>query len=167
VRALRASLWWTLIAVSALVVVFGLGDVAGGATVDPGISTGISGLSPAELEAESAAAYRMFDFATRNQGLALAAMGMFLIAILLVPYRHGSPWAWYAMWLFPLWTAGIVALYVAHGVAAGEAPPPPLVSGPILGGLWTAVLLIDRGRFFAAEPTAATNPREAAPWTGG
>ena len=149
-RALRDRAWWYLVAFSGLIVVFGLGDVLVGAVADPGIALGLTGLTLPELEAQSAAAYRMFDFTTRTQGWNLAVIGALLLADLLIPYRAGKRWAWWVLWLLPAWSLGVAGLYLLIGLAPGQPPPPPLVSGPVLGAIAAVVLLLDRRRFHGA-----------------
>ena len=144
---LRDRAWWYLVALSALIVIFGIGDVLVGAAADPGIALGLTGLTLPELETQSAAAYRMFDFTTRTQGWNLAIIGALLLAILLIPYRAGRRWAWWVLWLLPAWSFGVAGLYLVSGLAPAQPPPPPLVSGPLLGGIAAAVLLLDRRRF--------------------
>lgn len=155
--ALRRRAWWYLVALSVLIALFGVGDLIGGVTVDPGITLGLTGLTPAELGAQSAAGYRAFDFTTRTQGVSLVVMGVVLTAILLIPYRAGRRWAWNTMWILPAWTVASVILYVGFGVAPGQPPPPPMVSGPLLGAIAVVVLLLDRRRFSDAE--ASRGPR--------
>lgn len=104
-------------------------------------------MTPAELEAESASAYRMFDFTVRSQGVLLAAFGLLMTAILVGPYRHGERWAWNVAWVLPVWAVAAAGLFVVVGLAPGAAPPPPMVSGPIIAVVAAAVLLWDRRRF--------------------
>lgn len=146
--ALRRRAWWYLVALSVLIASFGVGDVIGGVSVDPGITLGLTGLTLAELEAASAIAYRAYDFTTRTQGAALVVVGVLATVILLIPYHEGRRWAWWATWSLPAWTLAVVVLYGSFGLAPEAPPPPPLVSGPILGALAVAVLLLDRSRFF-------------------
>ena len=47
------------------------------------------------------------------------------------------------------WTLAVFGLYATFGLAPGTPPPPPMVSGPILGTLAVIVLLLDRQRSFA------------------
>lgn len=154
-RTLRDRAWWYLVAFSGLIVAFGIGDVLVGAAADPGIALGLTGLSLSDLEAQSADAYQLFDFTTRTQGWNLAIIGALLVAILLVPYRTGRRWAWWALWILPAWSFGVAGLYIAAGLAPAQPPPPPLISGPILGGIAAVVLLLDRRRFLG---TGATVP---------
>ena len=154
--AVRGRAWWVLAAMSVLILLFGLTDIAAGAEADPGIAVGLTGLSPAELRAESAAAYRMFDFTTRTQATLLVVVGILFTAILLGPYRARQPWAWRLMWLLPTWSLSVPAAYLVFGLSPDQAPPPPLVSGPILGVIAALALLLDRRRFAEPEPGRPT-----------
>lgn len=150
-NVLRRRAWWFLVAFSVLIGLFGIGDLIGGITVDPGITAGLSGLTLAELEAESAAGYRLYDFASRTQGLALVVIGVLMTAVLLIPYRSGRRWAWYTMWTLPAWSFAVLGLYLVFGVDPRQPPPPPMVSGPLLGGVAVAVLLLEWRRFFRSQ----------------
>lgn len=156
---LRRRVWWLLVAMAVLIVLFGVGDVLIGAAADPAIAQGLSGLSLAELEAQSAAAYGLFDFFTRTQGLVLVAFGVAMTSILLIPYRQGREWAWWTAWLLPAWSLSVLAMYAVGGVAPDQPPPPPMLSGPLLALIAAAVLLLDRHRFVAAEAMTPTEPR--------
>jgi hypothetical protein len=150
-NALRRRAWWALVTLTVLLGLFGIGDVLIGPAFDPGIALGLTGLTHEELRAESAAGYLLLDFYTRAGGANLTVIGVALTAIVLVPYRAGRPWAWWTLWVYPAWTLAVLALNLAFGVAPGQAPPPPMLSAPILGAIAVAALLIDRGRFFRAE----------------
>jgi hypothetical protein len=165
-RILPERAWWYLVAVAALILVFGVGDVLGGAAVDPGIPLGLTGMTLSELESQGEA-YRMFDFTVRTQGWNLAIVGGLSLVILLIPYRARRRWAWWTLWFLPAWSFGVAALYLAFGLAPNQPPPPPLVSGPILGTLAVAVLLIDRRRFLVSRGASSQHPTEAVAWTGG
>ena len=158
-KGIRRRAWWVLLAMVVLLGMFGIGDVLIGPAYDPGIALGLTGLTHAELQAESTAGYRLLDFYTRAGGFQLTAMSVALAGILLVPYRAGHAWAWWTWWIFPAWTAGVFALNALFGVAPGQVPPPPMLSAPVLGILAAAALLVDRVRFFGAaanEPELAT-----------
>lgn len=145
--SLRKRAWWLLAALTVLLALFGIGDVLIGPPFDPGIAHGLTGLTHAQLEAESAAGYLLLDFYTRAGGVHLFVMGVALTAIVAIPYRAGQAWAWRVMWLYPAWTAAGFALNALFGVAEGQAPPPPMLSAPILGGLAAVALLVDARRF--------------------
>jgi len=45
----------------------------------------------------------------RADGLASLGLGLFGMLIVLVPYRRGERWAWYALWFYPVfWTLHLV-----------------------------------------------------------
>jgi hypothetical protein len=163
----RRRLWWGLLAIAVLIVFFGIGDVQGGVTVDPGIALAVVGLSPAEIESESAAAYRMWDFATRSAGATLAVVGVLMAVILAVPYRAGERWAWWLMWILPLWAVVVPVMFLTFGTASGQPPAPPMISGPILAVVAAGILLADRSRFYGQASSSAPQPTGAESWTGG
>ena len=146
-EAIRRRLWWYPTAVGVLLAIFGMFDVLQGADADPAIAQGLTGQTLAQIRADDPVGYRLFDFFTRTQGVLLAAFGVLLAVVAAVPYRAGRRWAWRALWIFPAWAFGVAVLYVWSGLASGSPVPPPLVSGPVLGGLAVVALLVDRSRF--------------------
>ena len=135
--------------------IFGATDIVLGAKADPGISVAVVGQTPETLESTQPEAFRMFDFASRSQGLVLALAGLLALAITAIPYRAGQRWAWFALWLLPAWAIGVPLLYLAFGTVPGQAPAPPMISGPIVAAVGAAALLIDRGRFGPGRPVEA------------
>jgi hypothetical protein len=168
---LRRHAWWGLLVVSVMLVVFGITDIVSGAAADVGIPQGLTGRTIAELEAESADAYRMFDFATRVNGWSLVLLGAFVSAIVLVPFRRGERWAWWAAWALPIWAAVGPVFYLVAGLAPGQPPPPPMISGPIVAILCAAILAVSAPRFPARRPAprlplfegGRPDPAESAP----
>ena len=145
---LERHAWWVLLLVAATLVAFGVTDILGGADADPAIPLALTGKTNAELEAESAAAFRMFDFFTRVNGASLLFIGVLAASILLVPFRRNERWAWWAMWTLPIWAAGAALFYVVAGTQPEVPPPPPLVSGPIVAVMSGVALLLSAPRFF-------------------
>ena len=145
--AARRRLWWMLPALSVVLVLFGISDVLIGITSDPGITVSIVGLTPTELHTVSGDGYRLADFMVRTQGLAIAAFGLLLTFVLLMPYRAALRWSWYAAFILPAWAITVPLAYLAFGVAPGVPPSPPMVSGPIFALVSALVLLSDRPRF--------------------
>ena len=105
----------------------------------------------AEHEADSAQAYRLIDFGARSGGAHLVVIGLLMIAILLFPFRQGQRWAWWAMWTLPAWAASAFVLNLAYGVAPGQAPPPPMIPGPIFAVLAAAILLVSTPRLIGDQ----------------
>lgn len=145
---LERHTWWGLMFFAVVFVVFGVSDLIIGATADPGIPLGLTGLTPAQLEAESASAYRMFDFMTRANGFSLLIVGLQMAAVLVFGFRRNQRWAWWTMWLFPAWAIGVLVFYVVAGTVADQPPPPPMLSGPFLAVIAAAILLVSAPRFF-------------------
>ena len=149
----RRRLWLVLLALSIVLVVFGVSDVLIGITSDPGIPLAIIGLTPTELETVSPEGYRLADFMVRTQGLSIAAFGLLLTTVLLVPYRAAQRWSWYAAFILPAWAIAVPLTYLAFGLAPGAPPSPPMISGPIFAAISVLVLFADRRRFAEAERT--------------
>ena len=136
--------WMLLFGVALTMVIFGVTDIVAGAGADPAIARALTGMTLAELEAESAAAYGLYDFMTRVNGWSLVLIGALLAVIVFIPFRRGGRWAWLAAWALPLWAAGVPLFYIGTGLAAGEAPPPPMISGPIVAIFSAGLLLATR-----------------------
>lgn len=147
-RWLERHAWWGLLFMTVALVVFGVGDVLVGPAADRGIPLGLTGMTLEELQAEGPASYWLFDFFTRVNGNSLLLAGLFGTAILLFAFRRDQRWAWWTMWLLPVWAVGGAALYLVAGVHADQPPPPPLVSGPIFAVVSAAILLVSAPRFF-------------------
>ena len=141
---LRRHAWWGLLALGVIFVMFGVTDMASGAAADVAIPQGLTGKTIHELEAESPDAYGLFDFMTRVNGWGLVLLGVLLTLIVLIPYRRGERWAWWALWLLPIGFVGSAGLYLVTGLAPDQPPPPPLAGAPILTALCAAILLVTR-----------------------
>lgn len=157
---LERHAWWGLLAVAAMLAVFGITDMAAGATADVLIPVSLTGLTPAELEAESAAAYRMFDFLSRVNGFSLVLIGLLAAAVLVFAFRRRRRWAWWTMWLLPAWAAGVPVFYLVAGLAPGQGPPPPMISGPIVAVITAAILVVSARPFFG-RPDGGADGRQS------
>ncbi len=147
-RWLELHAWWGLLATAVLITVFGVTDVMSGAEADRAIPLGLTGMTIEELEAEGPTAYRLFDVFTRVNGMGLVLIGLLFAAVLLFAFRQNQRWAWWTMWLLPVWAASILVFYLVVGVQPDQPPPPPMVSGPILAVFCAAILLVSAPRFF-------------------
>ncbi|HEY8170051.1 MAG TPA: hypothetical protein VIH24_02995 [Candidatus Limnocylindria bacterium] len=152
-RWLELHGWWGLAFLTVVIALFGATDIVSGASADPAIPMSLTGMTLAELEAESAAVYLLFDFFTRVNGFSLLLLGLFATAVLVFAYRRQKRWAWWTMWLLPAWAAGAALFYVVAGLAPGQPPPPPMISGPIVAVLASVLLLATAGPFFRAAPS--------------
>lgn len=147
---LRRHAWWGLLLLSITLIYFGVTDLIIGAPADPGIATGLSGMTLDELQSESAAAYRLFDLYTRMNGWSMLAFGLVATCVLLLAYRRDERWAWWTMWTLPAWAAGVFVFFLVVGTDPTQPPPPPMISGPIFAALAAAVQLVSAPRFFRA-----------------
>ena len=80
--------------------------------------------------------------------MGLVLIGLLFTAVLLFAFRQNQRWAWWTMWLLPVWAASILVFYLVVGVQPDQPPPPPMVSGPILAVFCAAILLVSAPRFF-------------------
>jgi hypothetical protein len=150
-RWLERHAWWGLLLMGVVMVIFGVTDVVVGPAADRGIPLALTGMTLDELKADGPAAYRMFDFFTRVNGYSLALAGMLFIVVLVLAFRPGRRWAWWAMWLLPIWSVGVALFYAVAGLEPGQPPPPPMVSGPIVAVLAAGILAVTARRFLGSE----------------
>jgi hypothetical protein len=143
---LQRHAWWLLLTMTVLLAVIGLSPVILGIKEDASVPLGITGMTASQLEASSPEGYRLLDFEVRSGGVALIVIGTLLSAVVLGPFRQGRPWAWWVMWVLPVWAASVFVLILAIGVAPGQAPPTPMISGPIFAVLSAALLLVSAPR---------------------
>jgi hypothetical protein len=153
-RWLERHSWWGLLAIAVVFVLFGVTDIAGGAAADVGIPLGLTGMTLEELQADGPAAYRLFDFLSRINGWTLALSGSLMAAVLWFGFRRSQRWAWWTMWLLPIWSLGVPIFYIVAGTDPAQPPPPPMVSGPIVAVVAGLILLVSAPRFFRASPGA-------------
>jgi len=151
-RWLERHSWWGLLAIALLYIVFGVTDLIIGPEADVGIPLGLTGMTPAELEADGPAGYRLFDFFTRVNGWSLVMIGWLTAAVLWFGFRRNERWAWWTLWFIPVWTAGIGVFYLVAGVDPAQPPPPPMISAPILSAFAAVILLVSAPRFFRKQP---------------
>lgn len=144
--------WIVLAVLSGILVIFGVGDVRNGNEADAAIPFGLTGKTLDQLRAESADAYEVADIGVRANGVTIVVVGLLLLAIIATAYRAGQRWAWWTLWLLPLWSLGAAAVMFLADRSPGTPPPPPMVSGPIFFVLAAAILLGSARRFFRPAP---------------
>lgn len=149
---LQRHAWQLLLAMTVLVAVIGFSPLVLGIKEDASVPLGITGMTASEIEATSAQGYRLLDFEVRSGGMALIVIGTLLSAVLLGAFRQNRPWAWWVMWVLPAWGASVSVLILAIGVAPGQAPPTPMISGPIIAVLSSALLIVSAPRVFGHQP---------------
>lgn len=143
---LQRNAWLLLLTMTVLVALIGVWPVIAGINEDASVPLGITGLTAAQLEAASPEAHRLLDFFARSGGVALIVIGALLSLVVLNGFRQARRWAWWAMWLLPVWAASTFLLILAIGVAPGEAPPWPMFSGGVVTVLSAALLVVSAPR---------------------
>ena len=144
--------WKVLLFFGLFMTLIGLPDLLTGGSYyeGGGASTlqGITGMTWEQLEAASSNAAAMIDFKVRLGGVQYIFLGLFSMAITLTGFRRGERWAWYTMWLFPLF-------FVAHSFVIRDAykhpeagTPVPLVSGLVVLVITALALALSYRKFF-------------------
>ncbi len=126
---LKRNAWKFLLVPTVIIVLFGIGDVVRGTDADPAIVEGLTGLSVDEIAAASPEAVDVIDALTRAQGMLLVWFGIALTAIVWFAYRDWQRWAWWTLWVLPLWALGVSIFFLLQDRPEGAAIPPPMVSG--------------------------------------
>lgn len=144
--------WKVLLFFSVFMALIGLPDLLIGGSFyqvgDEALLYGITSMTWEQLEAASPNAAAMIDFKVRMGGLQYLFLGLFSMAITLTGFRRGERWAWYTMWLFPLF-------FVAHSLVIRNAykhpevgTPEPLVSGLAVLAITALTLALSYRKFF-------------------
>jgi len=153
---LRRHAWQLLLGMTALISIVGLNPVKEGIHEDPSVPLAFTGMTADQLRSDNANSFRLIDVQARFGGLDLIVIGLLLSAILVTAFRRNERWAWWAMWLLPLWGAAVSATIVRTGLVDGQQPPSPLFTGPTIALLSSALLLIAAPRFFGRSALQAT-----------
>lgn len=144
--------WIVFLGLSIIIALFGLGDIlTGGATFESGEAPtlqGISGMTWQELGSASPNAATMLDYLVRAGGAHLLVFGLLSMIVAVTAFRRGDRWAWYAMWLWPLWLVLVIVVLLTAYKQSGPGFPPPLVSGSIFIVLTVLTLLLSYRKFF-------------------
>ena len=148
-RWLQRNAWRGLLAMVVLIGLVGLWALLVGVAEDPSVPLGFTGQTAAQIQSEGGGGYRLADYGVRVGGLCLVVITILLSSIVLFAFREHRRWAWWAMWVLPIWGAATMLLILALGVAPGQAPPTPLFSGLVVVALSTALLAVSAPLFWA------------------
>lgn len=146
-RGLQRNAWKGLLVLTLLIGLVGLWALIVGIAEDQSVPLGLTGRSLADLAAESPDGYRFADFGVRAGGMGLVLIGSVLASVVMFAFRPGQKWAWWVVWAMPIWAASTVGLILIIGIAPGQAPPWPMISGIVVGLLSTGLLLVTAPRF--------------------
>ncbi len=148
--------WKVLLAISAIVGLFGVSDMlTGAADLQNGetvLMHSLTGVSWNELQAASPGAANMIEQKSRTGGASLTTLALLSSAVCLTGFRRGQRWAWYTLWAIPTWLA-LTVLFTWGAVRyPGYGTPVPVISGSLFFALWVALLAVTYRTFFAAPP---------------
>jgi uncharacterized membrane protein YeiB len=143
--------WKVFAALGAIVVLFGVGDIAsGGASFQSGeavLFNSMTGTTWDELRAANPGAAKLIDYLWRAEGAALVVVGLLTLGISLTALRRGDRWAWVAMWVFPLWIALVYLVFWISQPDLRSGIPVPLISGAVFLVITLATLVVSYGRY--------------------
>ena len=144
--------WKILLSVSLLIGFFGVNDLVGGAAVLQNVESvlmhSITGLSWNELQAASLKVANLIDLKFRTGGVSLATIALLSMAVCLTGFRRGERWAWYALWVIPLWKLLPVFFILIANKLPGSGTPEPVMSGSILSVACVSMLGLLFRKFF-------------------
>lgn len=143
--------WKFLLGLVAVIGLFGIGDVILGLDADPGIPLAVTGLTIDEIRASGGTLTELIELQVRSGGVHLIVMSAVWATVVLIPFRRGERWAWYAMWTFPFWAASVAVAFLFVELQPDTPPPPPAISGWIFLAA-TAGLLWSSAGNFAGSP---------------
>jgi hypothetical protein len=143
--------WTIFTGISLVTAVFGLGDiVSGGSTFGLGegvLFNRLTGTTWDALQAADPGAANLIDYQVRASGAWLLVVGIFSLAICVTALRRGERWAWYAMWVWPLGVALVVAMLWSAIQGPGEGIPVPIISGSITIVISVLTLVLSARRY--------------------
>jgi len=143
---------WKVFAVLGVIVsLFGAGDIgSGGTSFQSGeavLFSSMTGTTWDELRAANPGAAKLIDYLWRAEGAALVVVGLLTAAISLTALRRGDRWAWYAMWVFPLWIALVYLVFWISQPDLRSGIPVPLISGAAFLVITVATLVLSYGQY--------------------
>jgi hypothetical protein len=143
--------WKVFAVLGAIVVLFGVGDIAGGGASFQGgeavLFNSMTGTTWDELRAADPGAAKLIDYLWRAEGAALVVVGLLTLAISLTALRRGDRWAWAAMWVFPLWIALVYLVFWISQPDLRSGIPVPLISGAVFLVITVVTLVLSYGRY--------------------
>ena len=147
--------WKILLGVIGLTGLFGLSDMVGGASDLQNGETvfmhSITGMSWNELHAQSPRLANMIELMLKMDGAALTLVSLLSMAICLTSYRKGERWAWFALWVIPLWYLLIAFFIQSVDKLPNSGTPVPVISGSILASICVAALGLSYRKFFRSQ----------------
>ena len=150
--------WKILIVVSAIFLLFGIGDVIRGMDADPAIAESITGVEWEALQASDPNVANMIDLGVRTSGSSIFFLSILSIAVIFFAFRPGQRWAWVVLWIWPAWMALIFLATFTADRQPGFPAPPPMLSAPFFFAVTLLTLALTRRKFFPGRDAPALEP---------
>jgi hypothetical protein len=87
----------------------------------------------------------------RSLGSAMLVVSILSLAITFTAFQRGERWAWYALWVWPLWNVAIFVLSVTAERHPDFPSPPPMISSPIFFAITLLALVLSFRKFFRRD----------------
>ncbi len=114
--------WIIIAAIGVLTIVGGLPHALG-VNTDPTTAESILGMTLIELRAMNPMFFDLYDFYFKFGGWSDVGFAFLLVVISATAYRNGEKWAWYALWIAPIYFLGSAAIVMSVGTAASGLLP--------------------------------------------
>jgi hypothetical protein len=89
----------------------------------------------------------LLESAIENE-MNLLSLGLNRTRKRLANFKRGERWAWYALWVWPLWNVAIFGLSFTAERQPGFPPPPPMISSPIFFTVTLLALILSYRKFY-------------------
>ncbi|MFP5253351.1 MAG: hypothetical protein ACLGH4_06105 [Actinomycetes bacterium] len=126
-----AGLPFVLFGVTAVLFGVSASDFPVGLPGGPDAVDSTTGVPWQEVVSGNATAMTLLRGVSRVAGLAFLGFGLLVITVAVVPYRRGERWAWYALWVVPVFMGGLVV----HELGGDFVQMPALLLAASLAGL--------------------------------
>lgn len=145
---LQRNAWIALLVVAGIFTLFGVGDVIRGMDADPAIAESILGTDWEAFKETDPAVADLINLMSRAQGATITVLSLLSIAIIVRPFRRGERWAWYVLWLWPIWNASIFLRFLTANRSPEFTTPPPMLSAPVFFTITFLALAVSYRKFF-------------------
>jgi hypothetical protein len=147
--------WKVLSGLFLVIGIFGVGDMLhGAADLQSGetvLMHSVTRTSWNELLATSPNVANLIDLKFRTEGTSYAAIAFLTLIICLGGFRRGERWAWYALWVFPMWMALTVYFFIRVDKDPSYGTPVPIISGTFFSVVSALMIGLSSRKFFRAR----------------
>jgi hypothetical protein len=144
--------WKILLVVILLLSLNGLSDISmGGSELQTGETVfmhSITGMSWNELQAASPRVANLIDVLLRMAGAAEIMIALLSTPVCLTGFRRGERWAWFALWVIPLWFLITDFFILTVEKLPGSGTAVPVIPAFTLALICMATLGLSHRKFF-------------------